>query len=137
MNFRKTSLTIFIVYVTCISALFLGTVSFNIITKNNSDVVWQVYVQRIAYLLLLWVLAIAPQFILLQYVTNFQVRWAQLFSLILQIIAFIGSLYVLGKILILMHTPEVQPVELLLYLPIWECVIFLALGLIFKLIKSY
>lgn len=126
MNFRQTSLAMLIIY-----AIFFAILLLNTIVWKNFNHLWQV-----AYMIFMWTLSVSPQFILFKYISNFKARWAQLASLILQVIIFIFSLYYCGKILLLMNT-EVQPVEMLLSVPIWEIVIILAMGLIFKLIKSY
>ena len=131
IDFKNTSLTIFAVYAVCIAFLLLNGVS-----KKHIDYVWELQAWQLTSLFMIWLLLISPQFILLLYVLKFKTRWAQLTSLILQIIAFILPMYHHGEMLLSMHY-EHQPLEMLLSIPIWECVIILALGLIFKLIKNY
>ncbi len=136
MNFRRISLAAFTIYTMCVAVLFFGVTLFNILSKQSLDLEWQEYTWRLIFMVLIWILIITPQFILFKYVSNFKARWAQLVFLILQIIAFIFPLYYHGKVLLLMGTED-QPVETLLSLPIWECVIIIAMGLIFKAVQSY
>ena len=126
LSLKRISLTTL-----CIYGISIATLFFYITDKETFD-----YKKQLLNLILMWVLIVTPQLILFCYISNFQVRWIQLTFIILQIIFFIFSLYHHGKVLIFMVTEE-QPTEMLIYIPIWQCVIFLALGLIFKLIKSY
>ena len=126
IDFQKTSCVLLSVYAVCIAALML-----NAIDRRN----FNTFIQIISHVLL-WSLIVSPQFILFKFVYKFKVRWIQLTSLVLQIITCIATLYHHGKTLILMNI-ETQPVMTLVYIPIWECVIILALGLIMKLVQDY
>ena len=126
MDFKKVSLIMFSLYAVCIAVLLFNGVNREHFYGSK----------QLIYLILLWTLIISPQFILFQYVSNFEARWVQLISLILQVITFIFSLYYHGRVLLLMRTED-QPILTLFSLPIWEIVIVLAMGLIFKLIRSY
>ncbi len=130
MDFKKTSFAVLSIYAVCIAALL-----FNALNKEDFESLIDVLLQML-YLILLWILIIAPQLILFLYVLTFQTRWVQLISLILQIIAFVGSLYYHGKVLLLMNVED-QPILTLFSLPAWECPIILAVGLILKVVQSY